>query len=66
MFAFDSEAEKRFTGTDTSPNEIVAVPMARAGIGIRERAWVVEDVGRDCASTQEHAWHVLAALGRPP
>jgi hypothetical protein len=35
--AFDSEEEKRLTGTETSPKEIVAVPIARAGIGRGER-----------------------------
>jgi hypothetical protein len=36
MLAFDSAAEYRFTGTETRPKEIVAVPMARAGMGVRE------------------------------
>jgi hypothetical protein len=31
---FDSEDEYRFTGTETSPNEIVAVAMERAGMGV--------------------------------
>ena len=35
--AFDSADEKRLTGTETSPNEMVAVPMERAGIGRRTR-----------------------------
>jgi hypothetical protein len=30
---FDSADEKRLTGTETRPNEIVAVPIERAGIG---------------------------------
>jgi hypothetical protein len=36
-FDFDSDAEYRFTGTDTSPKEIVALAMERAGMG-REAA----------------------------
>jgi len=31
--AFDSEDEYRFTGTETSPKEIVAVAIERAGMG---------------------------------
>jgi hypothetical protein len=31
--AFDSDDEYRLTGTETRPNEIVALPMDRAGIG---------------------------------
>jgi hypothetical protein len=30
---FDSDVECRFTGTETSPKEMVAVPIERAGIG---------------------------------
>jgi hypothetical protein len=30
---FDSEDENRFTGTETRPNEMVAVPIERAGMG---------------------------------
>jgi hypothetical protein len=33
--AEDSAVENRLTGTETSPKEIVAEPMERAGIGIR-------------------------------
>jgi hypothetical protein len=32
--AFDSEDEKRLTGTETRPKEIVAVPIVLAGIGV--------------------------------
>jgi hypothetical protein len=31
--AFDSADEKIWTGTETRPKEIVAVPMLRAGMG---------------------------------
>jgi hypothetical protein len=34
---FDSEEEYRFTGTETRPNEMVAVAMERAGISVRLR-----------------------------
>jgi hypothetical protein len=32
----DSDDEKMLTGTETSPNEIVAVPIERAGMEGRE------------------------------
>jgi len=31
---FDSEEEYRLTGTETSPNEMVAVPMERAAMSV--------------------------------
>jgi hypothetical protein len=42
--AFDSEDEKICTGTDTSPNEMVAVAILRAGMGIF--ALVIPEDGR--------------------
>jgi hypothetical protein len=33
----DSDEEYRLTGTETSPNEMVAVPMDRAAMAVRMR-----------------------------
>jgi hypothetical protein len=35
--ALDSDDEKMLTGTETSPKEIVAVPIERAGMGWRRK-----------------------------
>src|SRR5215204_3341346 len=37
MLDLDSEEEYRLTGTETSPNEMVAVPMDRAAMAVRMR-----------------------------
>jgi hypothetical protein len=49
MLAFDSADVKRFTGTETSPKEIVALAIVRAGMcGHRwwsvdeERNWIIK------------------------
>src|SRR3954468_5956147 len=48
-FVFDSEDEYRFTGTDTRPNEIVAVAIERAGIRLFSRMSNVLTITTDAA-----------------
>jgi uracil phosphoribosyltransferase len=38
--AFDSEDEKICTGTDTSPKEIVAVAILRAGMQVTQAGYL--------------------------
>src|SRR5262245_51511281 len=65
--AFDSDDENRFTGTETRPNEIVAVPIVRAGMivgwtGGRTNRSRADQSGPVEGDRRAPRWQVVARL----